>query len=639
MAVILLPLVIIALWLLAHQWIRETRLSMLAGLTIFQALLVAMTEALSLVNGITAGWVAAGWMAMLAAAAAALVSIRRRGGRLETPALRMHGLSRVDGAMIGLAGIIAAGALISGYFSAPNNWDSMTYRLPRVAYWIQHRNLEPFPTHITRQIELNPGAGYTLLHLQLLTSTYRLFFLPQWLAAIIAGVAASLIARWMGGSHRSQLYAGLALWSIPMLVLQASSTQDDLTVGSWLLVFVAFAMRLVQDGREPSWGWAALTGAALGVALVIKGTANIFAFPFCVLVGLFGLRHFNGRWMVSLAIISLLAIVLPFGPLSRNITVFGNPYGGPQRYMITNQEQGLDVVYTNGIRSLAVNFVVPYRPWNRWVQNTTNAMIEAAGVDKNDYDMIFPYAHYDLENRFENLGGMWHEDWAPNPLSTLLGVAACAWALLRRRLDLCLYTVALLAGCYLFFLIFRWQPWITRLQLPFFMLTTPLAVVLLQERPRLQGMILGLLLATSIPTMLLNHVRPAFGSNAVFRRGDDYNVFASLPESQGIYTQIAGEIHRRGYTRVGIVQDFQSWEWPLHYYYISRGINPPWFGHRGVFSEAKALEQLEPWRSMQYDALILIDRWPDQLSKQDQQDFEVLYETETIRFMVRRGAE
>ena len=40
----------------------------------------------------------------------------------------------------------------------PNTWDSMTYHMPRVEHWIENRNVEPYPTHILRQLSLGPGA-------------------------------------------------------------------------------------------------------------------------------------------------------------------------------------------------------------------------------------------------------------------------------------------------------------------------------------------------------------------------------------------------------------------------------------------------------------------------------------------------
>jgi len=285
---------------------------------------------------------------------------------------------------------VAVCAFASGLLSPPNNWDSMTYKLPRIHYWMQHRSLMVFPAHVTRLIELNPGAGFTLLHFELLSGTYKFFYLGQWIAAVAATLASSLIARGLGGNRQTQLFAGALIWSIPMAVLQASSTQDDLTAAAWILVFIAFTFKLLKDKSNPSPGLSFLTGTALGIGLTTKGTVDFFAFPFCLWIGFEALFHFRRRWIPCLAIISIctLALAVPF--LVRNNSVFGNPYGGPQRIMITNQRWGLDVLLANTARNIGVNFATSNRRHNSKVFRKTVDVLAPFGITINMEEATFP---------------------------------------------------------------------------------------------------------------------------------------------------------------------------------------------------------------------------------------------------------
>src|SRR5262249_46068606 len=77
---------------------------------------------------------------------------------------------------------------------------------------------------------------------------------------------------------------------------------------------------------------------------------------------------------------------------------------------------------------------------------------------------------------FQLMAGETNENIAANPLQLLLGAASVIVVLLagadpghpRRRYALCL-----LAASLLFLIVLRWQPWITRLQLPLFAPAAP----------------------------------------------------------------------------------------------------------------------------------------------------------------------
>ena len=68
---------------------------------------------------------------------------------------------------------VAGLTLIVAVLSAPNNWDSQSYHLPKVEEWVQRGSVGLFPSDFFSQNDLAPGAEYLLLHLRLLRHRCR----------------------------------------------------------------------------------------------------------------------------------------------------------------------------------------------------------------------------------------------------------------------------------------------------------------------------------------------------------------------------------------------------------------------------------------------------------------------------------
>jgi hypothetical protein len=67
-------------------------------------------------------------------------------------------------------GFFLFATLLTCLIYPPNNWDSMTYHMSRVANWINHGNVWFYPTSIERQLYQMPLAEFAILHYQLGTS-------------------------------------------------------------------------------------------------------------------------------------------------------------------------------------------------------------------------------------------------------------------------------------------------------------------------------------------------------------------------------------------------------------------------------------------------------------------------------------
>ena len=83
---------------------------------------------------------------------------------------------------------------------------------------------------------------------------------------------------WAGG-------ATMALWLCPFFLNSAVQPMSDLLATTWALATLYAAMR----SRERTL-WAIMCGAAFGIAVLIRPTNTLLAFPFLVGLGLHPLR-------------------------------------------------------------------------------------------------------------------------------------------------------------------------------------------------------------------------------------------------------------------------------------------------------------------------------------------------------------
>src|SRR4030095_5899533 len=109
------------------------------GAALLGMALTFVTEALSLRCGRARGWVLVSWALV---AGIALWGLRRRPAESASTA-RALPLPRLA---LGAVGVVLAATGTLAFLAPPNNWDSMTYHMPRVAHWSQAGSVAHYPT-------------------------------------------------------------------------------------------------------------------------------------------------------------------------------------------------------------------------------------------------------------------------------------------------------------------------------------------------------------------------------------------------------------------------------------------------------------------------------------------------------------
>ena len=474
--------------------------------------LSASTELLGLVGGLTFGWLLPSWLVVLAATGVFLANLRECCGlrRVDRPP-PLPGV--LDLVIAGWVAIVVALLGAIALFAVPITPDSMSYHLARVAHWGQNHTVAFYPTHIVRQLYQPPWAEYAMLHLYILAAGDRLANLVQWVAMAVSLVGVSVITRQLGAGPRGQLLSAFVCATIPMGILQASTTQNDYVVALWLVCLTSALLAIGSHrGSFPVLG----AGASLGLAILTKGTANVFALPFLLVFLAMGRDRPMARKLEQGLLIGLCALALNAPQYLRNFELFGSPLGpggeGTYRYM--NDGFSPFFVVSNLLRNVGLHAGTPWQGANVQIERAVDAMHRAMGIALDAPRSTWPGTQFEVRPPAAQ------EELAGNGLHLVLIAVAmvAAWrggGDRRRRA----FAGCLLVAFLLFCVVLRWQPWHSRLHLPLFVLGAPLVGVVFERlRPALLAIVLLLLAGSSVYFLTGNKAHPLVGRRSVFIR-------------------------------------------------------------------------------------------------------------------------
>ncbi|HKC11331.1 MAG TPA: FG-GAP-like repeat-containing protein [Vicinamibacteria bacterium] len=481
------------------------------------AWLTVGTELLSLGHKLQFGWILAWWAAPTAALTVFVFGQRRR---LPAWVSMPSEITPPTRWLVLLCLSVVAAAGLVAVLSPVNNWDSLTYHLPRQIHWIQQRSVAYFPARNMRQDILPPFAEFAGAHLMILSGGDRWANLVQWFALPMSIVAVWLIARDLGGSPNAPALGGVLLATNPGVYMWATNAKNDLVLAAWLSILAWLVVRTHLDG-SCGRGRAALIGIALGLSFLTKSTAVFFAAPLCVLVGVvLLLQHGLSCWRQA-AWIGMAALLLNAGYFARNERWFGSLTGPVSLeeggYAVFNQTHEPAAFVSGVARNVAMLLGTPSPVVNRALTSAVVELHRLIGFPLNDSrttlrpDMDF------------SVGGTLYggEDVMTAPLHMLVAllvpiVAAVKWRGSGARLGWVYLTVPYLgfvgiAGS------LTWSIWNARYYIPFWCLWAPTAAVVLAATFReklltVLAMVAGLAL---VPTVLWNPIRPLLGPDSV----------------------------------------------------------------------------------------------------------------------------
>ena len=164
----------------------------------------------------------------------------------------------------------------------PNSWDSMVYHMARVVYWMENGSIAYFPTAIDRQNLMNPGSEYVILLLQSLSASDFLANLVQFISYYLLVSAVPSFLRLLGIRRRIANWGLILAASLPMGVLQATSSQNDLVAGCLGMALCIATLRFWHTTIRSKRSRLDIMVLALLIAAgwLVKATSILAALPF-----------------------------------------------------------------------------------------------------------------------------------------------------------------------------------------------------------------------------------------------------------------------------------------------------------------------------------------------------------------------
>ena len=581
--ILIVPLFIVGLFVLL-SWNRESGLRVaFCQTSLVAGLLIALgTELASCFNAVTQTGIFAIWL-VATTVVGVLLFFRSRGlknratdcveiassvdavtPRLNQEFLALRTVLSSNWLMASVAALILLGTFLTAIFSAPNNYDSLTYHMARVPHWIQQQNIDFHSTNNARQNMFAPFAEYAILHLQLLSGSDRFANLVQWSSLLLSMVAGSLIAKQFDQNSRVQMLSAVIMVTIPMAILQASSTQNDLVAGALCLCFAVFLLRSLNHKQISDLVFCSV---ALGLALLAKSTSWLFCGGIGVCLCL-GYVFSADRLTTKIKVASLMLVVV-VGGLSinvfhgiRNYQAYGDPLSsdGMKKYCM-NEEVTPEIVYANLVRNVGIHLGTK--------SETVNKQIQAAVVNHLGEQANHPASTFG-DNKFtvhrlvseDHAGNLWHVLLMP----TLLVAFFCVRN--KVRWEVAGYVAAIAVGFILFCMMLKWQIWASRLQLPLFLLAAPIIAIAAYRLTNGRSVVIGalvLLLGVSAwePTARNMSRRLLSSSASIFTKSRIEHYFAASPKLETEYRSALQVAQSQGNDSIGLLLGANAVEYPL----------------------------------------------------------------------------
>jgi hypothetical protein len=595
--ILILPAVMIALYGYCKIKTTETGEALARAILLFELLVLVITNLFSVLHMLDRYTVFFSWLAMFFVIM--LLYGKERGKQTdilnlpEEAAEKQNGYDRVFcRALLGLLAVLSLILLVGAIFTVPYNYDSMSYHLARIGYWIDHKSVAHYVTNIDRQIYSPVLAEYNLLHMMLLSGNDTFVNFLQYFSMFAAAYFIYQTARRLGTNRTFSLFGSFVFMMMPLTISQSITTQNDLFATVFFAIFAYELTAVIQWEQIILNRRQSITIVLLGLTVAFAYLAKtsvcasmLFFMPWLLIVRL-GKKDKLDQLIKSVGIAAV-SIILPVSETWIRTYLSGGT-------LMTDTASGDIMVATKNVSYILVNILKNfsmlitqhiYRPLNGFVYRIAIHTGQLLGVDVNNEAIAFH--GFDFLQHMNMGEDMYSHDKTPSAFAAYLAVLGGILLLIlavklaagRKKADRQIkqqwklslgFSVSAWLSLGFIMALLRWQPWGTRLLYPALAITVIMSVHLLwlfmkNIKKGVQGTILVLLAALctvlALPSVTYNMKQATdFLKNRCENRMSYYFVYNQRQES---YEELVHHAQEEGVSDIGLIISGDGYDYPL----------------------------------------------------------------------------
>ena len=264
-----------------------------------------------------------------------------------------------------LFALTAGLAALGGALHAPNNYDALTYRFPRVLHWWAASGWHWIVTPNERMNLSGTGFEWLMMPIFVATHSDRFFFLINTIAYFLLP---SLVFTVFVGAGVARRVAWFWMWLLPAALcyaMQAGSISNDTLAGTYFLAAIYFAFEARRTGNVRHL-WFGFLAAGLFTGIKASNLPLLLPFVWAVWPAL---RLVEKRFASSVVVVllSMLVSFLPTAALNQHFT--GSWTGDPNNYERIEVRKPLAGILGNGLQLGLQSLEPPFLPLARSVEN------------------------------------------------------------------------------------------------------------------------------------------------------------------------------------------------------------------------------------------------------------------------------
>ena len=463
----------------------------------------------------------------------------------------------------------------------PNNADSMTYHMSRVVHWIQNGSIAHYPTYFSGQLVWPPFAELSIMHLQILSDSDRYANLVHYFSMIGSVLGVSLIAKQLGAKEQGQIFAALFAVTIPMGILQSSSTQNDYVVTFWIVCLAHSTLSIVLTSNKAKIPDYLLYqfAASMGLAVFTKSSSYFFTLPFFIWLSITYFKRLKWQSWRQITFVLSFVLLINIKHYLRNFALYGNPLSVAE-YSVGYRIEvySIPAFISNIIRNLSFHTdIVGYLQLDHFIKPTyVNDKIYKViifihhflGIDPSDTRTTDPLYHYSVPSISTG------ENTANNPLHFLLILVSIFLIILFKKLRqnsiLCGYLYSIIGGFLLFCLLTKMQLYHSRHHLVLFVLSAGFVGLVFSKIFNKYWLvsISIVLFMTCLPWVFDHKTRSITGSQNIFNVSRDEQYFMAVPQLKAPYIEAVDFIKKQNCSNIGLSLGSEAlpygyWEYPF----------------------------------------------------------------------------